>query len=111
MRSDSASTSCICIRPLAHGETAPIDAVFDGMSAHSRYVRFHGPRPRLTDTMRRQLTAVDDDRHVALVAEVSDGDDVIPVGVARLIAVGDDTAEVAFAVVDAWHVAASADSC
>lgn len=103
MRSDVARTPSIRIRPLAAGETAPIDAVFDGMSAHSRYLRFHGPRPRLTDTMRRQLAAVDDERHLALVAEVCEGDDVATVGVARLIAVGDDTAEVAFAVVDAWH--------
>ncbi|MBW3604218.1 MAG: GNAT family N-acetyltransferase [Actinobacteria bacterium] len=53
--------------------------------------------------MRRQLTAVDDDRHVALIAEVSNSDEVTAVGVARLIAVGDDTAEVTFAIVDAWH--------
>ncbi|MBW3604219.1 MAG: hypothetical protein KY460_04750 [Actinobacteria bacterium] len=45
MCSDSGRTPNIRIRPLVPGETAPIDAVFDGMSAHSRYLRFHGPDP------------------------------------------------------------------
>lgn len=93
----------IRLRSLAHGETAPVDAVFDGMSAHSRYLRFHGPRPRLTSDMRRLLSEVDTDRHIALVAEVDAGGAWHPAGIGRLITVADGVAEVSFAVVDAWH--------
>lgn len=99
----STATATIRLRPLRRGETEPVDAVFAGMSAHSRHLRFHGPRPRLTDAMRRALTDVDGRRHVALVAEVTDGDTVAAVGIGRVVALEDGVAEVAFAVVDAWH--------
>lgn len=99
----STATAHIRIRPLRTGETGPVDAVFEGMSAHSRYLRFHGPRPRLTASMRRQLAAVDGHRHIAVLAEVVDGDRVTTVGVARFIATGEGVGEVAFAVVDAWQ--------
>lgn len=99
----SVTSTTIRLRPLRHGETGPVDAVFDGMSSHSRHLRFHGPRPRLTDAMRRMLTDVDGRRHVALVAEAVDGGTVTPIGIGRLIATDDGTAEVAFSVVDAWH--------
>jgi GNAT superfamily N-acetyltransferase len=97
------ATGTIRLRPLRHSETAPVDAVFDGMSAHSRHLRFHGPRPRLTDAMRRMLTEVDGRRHVALVAEAVVGGVVTPIGIGRLIATDDGAAEVAFSVIDAWH--------
>ena len=99
----SVTTATIRLRPLRHGETAPVDTVFDGMSAHSRHLRFHGPRPRLTDAMRRMLTDVDGCRHVALVAEAVGGSAVTPIGIGRLIATDDGVAEVAFSVIDAWH--------
>jgi RimJ/RimL family protein N-acetyltransferase len=97
------TTGTIRLRPLRHGETEPVDTVFAGMSSQSRHLRFHGPRPRLTDAMRRMLTDVDGRRHVALVAEVVEGDDVAPIGIGHLIALDETTAEVAFSVVDAWH--------
>lgn len=68
-----------------------------------RHLRFHGPRPRLTDAMREMLADVDGRRRVALVAEVVDDGAVVPIGIGRLIAIDDAIAEVAFAVVDAWH--------
>lgn len=99
----TAATTTIRLRPLRHGEAGPVDTVFAGMSSHSRHLRFHGPRPRLTDAMRRMLTDVDGRRHVALVAELVEGEDVVPIGIGRLIAIDELTAEVAFSVVDAWH--------
>jgi RimJ/RimL family protein N-acetyltransferase len=97
------TTTTIRLRPLRRGETDVVDAVFAGMSDESRHLRFHGPRPRLTDAMRRALADADGSRHVALVAEVVEGDDVAPVGLAHLIALDGETAEIAFSVVDAWH--------
>lgn len=90
----------IRIRPLAHGEVAPLCAVFAGMSAHGRYLRFHTPLPRLTAPMQRLLTDVDGTRHVAVVAELAAPSGWRPVGIGRFIAIADGVAEVAFEVVD-----------
>lgn len=76
-----------------------VDTVFDGLSPRSRYLRFHAPVPRLTASMRRRLTDLDGLRKVAVVAECHR----TPVGIARLIATGEDTAEIALAVVDPWQ--------
>lgn len=97
------TTATIRLRPLCNGETDVVDAVFAGMSARSRRLRFHGPRPRLPAAMRRALADVDGRRHLALVAEVDDGAGIEPIGIGRLIALGDGVAEVAFAVADRWH--------
>lgn len=99
----AATTATIRLRPLRHGETEPVDTVFDGMSSNSRHLRFHGPRPRMTAAMRRMLTDVDGRQHVALVAEVVEGGDVTPIGLGHLIAIDETIGEVAFSVVDAWH--------
>lgn len=93
----------IHLRPMRHGEVAVVEAVFNGMSSHSRHLRFHGPRPRLTGPMRRELTNVDGHNHIAVVAEAVTDAGRAPVGIGRLIATGDGTAEVAFAVVDRWQ--------
>lgn len=93
----------VVLRPMRRDEVATVDAVFAGMSSHSRHLRFHGPRPRLTAAMRRELTAVDGERHVAVVAEVVTGSGHHPIGIGRLIATAPGTAEVAFEVVDRWH--------
>jgi len=78
---------------------AAVDAVFDGLSDYSRYLRFHAPMPRLTKSFRDQLTDLDGDRHAAVVAEVA-GE---PIGIARLVRTGPGAAEVAVAVVDRRH--------
>jgi GNAT superfamily N-acetyltransferase len=97
------ATTTIRLRPLRRGEVGPVDTVFEGMSSHSRHLRFHGPRPRLADAMRRKLTDVDGQRHVAIVAEVVEGEHVAPIGIGHLLAIDETTAEVAFSVVDAWQ--------
>jgi GNAT superfamily N-acetyltransferase len=78
---------------------AAVDAVFDGLSDHSRYLRFHAPVPRLTKAFRDRLVDLDGDGHAACVAEVLGR----PVGISRLVRTGRGTAEVAVAVVDRWH--------
>ncbi|WP_439660686.1 GNAT family N-acetyltransferase [Lentzea sp. HUAS TT2] len=82
-------------------DTAPeaVDAVFEGLSARSRYLRFHSPTPRLTASARRVLVDVDGERHSAVCARVG-GD---PIGIARVIKTGECGAEIAVAVVDLWQ--------
>lgn len=105
----------VTLRELGPGETDVLDAVFAGLSGHSRYLRFHGATPRLTGPVRRTLAAVDGRRHIAVAAFGPDG---VPIGIARLIgsggtqrrgaaapeAVGNLRAvELAIEVVDAWQ--------
>ncbi|MEU0882540.1 GNAT family N-acetyltransferase [Lentzea sp. NPDC005914] len=82
-------------------DTAPeaVDAVFEGLSARSRYLRFHSPTPRLTASARRVLTDVDGERHAAVCARIGGA----PIGIARLIKTGECGAEIAVAVVDLWQ--------
>jgi GNAT superfamily N-acetyltransferase len=76
--------------------------VFAGLSARSRYQRFHAGVPRLTAAMARHLAAVDGRRHVAFVAETGP-DGSPPVGLARYIVTAPGVADVAVEVVDAWQ--------
>ncbi|HWO62261.1 MAG TPA: GNAT family N-acetyltransferase [Umezawaea sp.] len=78
---------------------AAVDAVFDGLSDQSRYLRFHAPMPRLTKAFRDRLVDLDGHDHAAVVAEAL-GE---PIGISRLVRTGEGAAEVAVAVVDRWH--------
>lgn len=91
--------STAVLRPLGAGETDPLQAVFDGLSAQSRMDRYLVGVPRLTGSMTTALTAVDDHRHIAWLATVGDR----PAGIARAVRVGPATAELAFEVVDAFQ--------
>jgi len=90
------------IRPLEDGETGPVLAVFDGLRARSRELRFMSPKFRLTVTDLCHLTHVDGHDRVALVAELPDGR---PIGIARFVRNDTDSsaADVAVAVVDRWQ--------
>lgn len=87
------------LRPLDHGETEPLHAVFSQMSNASRYSRYLAGTPRLPAVMVAALTDLDGHRHGAWLATV----DGTPAGIARYVAVGPGTVEVAFEVVDAHH--------
>jgi GNAT superfamily N-acetyltransferase len=90
------------LRELRRDDAATLDAIMTGLSPHSRHLRFHSPLRRLTAGMRGTLLDVDGHDHVGLVATTGrDG----PIGVARFIRdpVHRTEAEIAFAVVDAWH--------
>ena len=93
--------TAITLRPLGHGEEAPLLSVFEGMSGDSRALRYLTGLPRLPRPMLSLLTDVDDDRHVAWLASV-DGE---PAGVARYVRLPGSatTAEIAFEVVDRHH--------
>lgn len=89
------------LRPLDAGEADALLAVFDGMSASSRALRYLTGLPRLPSQMLSVLTAVDGDRHVAWLASV----DGVPAGIGRYVRVPGcpTSAELAFEVVDEQH--------
>jgi GNAT superfamily N-acetyltransferase len=87
------------LRPLGPGETGPLREVFAQMSDASRYSRYLAGTPRLPAAMLAALADVDGRRHAAWLASV----DGAPAGIARYVAVGPGTVEVAFEVVDAHH--------
>jgi RimJ/RimL family protein N-acetyltransferase len=93
----------LVVRPLEAGDRGRLAAAFGRMSERTRYRRFLGPKPRLTDAELTYLTAIDHRTHEALAAV--DPDDGAIVGVARYAAEPDrpGTADVAFFVVDAWQ--------
>ena len=100
---ETTSVPGVTLRPLEPGDRASVLEVFDGLGPRSRELRFLAPKPRLTEADLRQLTAVDRQDHVALVAtSASHGR---PVGVARFVREADapDSADVAVAVVDDWQ--------
>jgi RimJ/RimL family protein N-acetyltransferase len=91
------------VRPLASGEAAVVQEVFDGLSDASRRQRFAGAKPALSKGDLELLTAVDHQDHEAFVA--LEPDTGRAVGEARLVRDGNDprVGEVAFAVTDAWQ--------
>jgi ribosomal protein S18 acetylase RimI-like enzyme len=92
----------LTIRPLATGDTATVEALFDRLGVESRARRFNGAKPRLSSTELSQL-ALADSRHHSLVAYVEG--DKQPAGIAQLVRDADDWthAEIAFAVADCYH--------
>ncbi len=93
----------IRVRPIAADDRARLAAMFAGLSDRSRYLRFHGAKPRLSERELTYLTDVDHRRHEALVA--LDAQDGSIVGVARYATAAGDagTADFAVAVADAWQ--------
>ena len=93
----------VLIRPITNDDRATLIHVFERLSARSRYLRFLGPKSRLTERELDYLTQVDHADHEALLAmDMADGQ---PLGVCRYVRVPPDgaAAEVAVAVVDAWQ--------
>ena len=74
------------------------------LSQQSRYERFLGGGVKLTPELLARLVNVDFSRDAALIATVAFGDSETPVGVGRYArTAGDDTAEVAVTIADAWQ--------
>jgi GNAT superfamily N-acetyltransferase len=100
-RGGSAVESLVRIRELGPGDVdvEVVDVVFAGLSPHSRYLRFQAPVAELSAATRRDLTALDGCTHVALAAFVR----VDPIGIVRIIDLGDGRGELAVEVVDRWQ--------
>lgn len=93
----------VLIRPITNDDRATLIRIFERLSARSRYLRFLGPKSRLTERELDYLTQVDHADHEALLAtDMADGQ---PLGVCRYVRTPSDgaAAEVAIAVVDAWQ--------
>lgn len=101
-RQETTAGGRVTVRDLRRDEGDVLDALMAGLSARSRYLRFHAPIPALSAGMRRVLLDVDGRDRIALVAEAADG---TPVGIARTSrdrgCPGE--AEIAVSTVDAWH--------
>jgi RimJ/RimL family protein N-acetyltransferase len=91
--------SAVELRPLEPGDEGAVLEIFAGLGPRSRELRFLTPKPRLTGADLRQLTAVNQRDHVAILALVRER----PIGVARFVRdqAHPDSADVAVAVVDA----------
>jgi ribosomal protein S18 acetylase RimI-like enzyme len=92
----------VTVRPLANGDTATVDALFDRLGPASRERRYHAAKPRLTSDELARLAQVGPDSHV-VVAHV-DGDP-LPAGMARLVRDACDrtAGELAFEVADRYQ--------
>jgi GNAT superfamily N-acetyltransferase len=91
--------SLVRIRELGPGDGDVVDVVFAGLSPHSRYLRFQSPVTELSAATRRSLTALDGRTHVALAAFTQGR----PVGIVRIIDLGDGRGELAVEVVDRFQ--------
>ncbi|MGZ5401146.1 MAG: GNAT family N-acetyltransferase, partial [Nocardioides sp.] len=89
------------LRLLEPGESARVQEVFDQMSGHSRFLRFHAATPRLTGQALRYLSAVRPGRHSAVVALLEGR----AIGLARWVRLHHEpgTAELAADVGDAYQ--------
>ena len=91
------------LRPIRPSDAGELLAIFNGMSTQSRWLRFLTAKPRLLPRELRYFTEVDHHSHEAIIAlGLRDGRGL---GVARFVRLPDDPAcaDVAVAVVDAWH--------
>lgn len=96
---DGASVELRLLRP---DDEPALRRAFDALSSESRYRRFHGHVPRLSDAAWRYLCRVDDHDHVALVAVTAAGGIV---AVARFVRLRERSseAELAVTIADAWQ--------
>ncbi len=96
--------SSIHIRAIRSDDKVRLFEHFTGLSTHSRYQRFFGTKRALTREELRNLTELDFQTHVALVATLYDGVEERIIGVGRYIVGSRPTrAEVAFAVLDEYQ--------
>lgn len=94
---DTAAT--LLVRPLQAQDAAAEQAFVSALSAASRYRRFHIALRELPPSLLRAMTEVDQQRHVAFVAQTPDGEIIADARYVHLDEAGQD-AEFALAVAD-----------
>jgi len=97
--------SRITIRPSLPQDVELQQTFFRSLSLESRYCRFLTRIGELPPAMAEAFANADHRRHLALIAEVFEGDREIMIGEARYIVDARDpgVAEFALAVADDWH--------
>jgi GNAT superfamily N-acetyltransferase len=96
--------SQVLIRPITSQDGQAERAFIEGLSPESRRFRFLGQVKYPSDALIKQLTDIDNDRQMAFVAVIPDGDRERIVGVSRYgMDAGGTSCECAVTVDDAWH--------
>jgi GNAT superfamily N-acetyltransferase len=97
--------SRIHVRAIHTDDRERLLAHFKGLSDRSVVFRFHGAKRSLSESELTQLTQVDFETHVALVATFGTAPERPIIGVARYIVIENhpDRAEVGFAVLDQFQ--------
>src|SRR4051794_18023393 len=93
----AADGGTVHLRPITPGDADGLVALHGRLSEQTRYFRFFGPYPHLSQRDVERFTVVDHVRRVAIVATL--GEDLI--GVARFETIAPGSAEVAFVIEDA----------
>ncbi|MDQ6774835.1 MAG: GNAT family N-acetyltransferase, partial [Actinomycetota bacterium] len=88
----------VAIRPIRGDDAGRLEASHALLSPDTRYRRFLGVKPRLTENEVRYLTQVDQHDHVALIATPARDPELI-IGVGRFIRDRDDPSAAEFAIV------------
>jgi len=94
----------VTVRPVLPQDADAEQSFVSGLSPQSRRLRFHGAVNRLPDSLLQAMTAIDYQRHLALIAESIDDDGSGRlVGDARYVVDEAGGAEFAVAVADDWQ--------
>ena len=94
----------VTLRPIRPEDEGIEQEFVRNLSDESRYLRFRDAVRELSPRMLSQLTRVDYDRHLALIAVTERGGRELQVGVARYVAEGNGrSCEFAIAIADDWQ--------
>jgi ribosomal protein S18 acetylase RimI-like enzyme len=91
------------VRPIDPADRVPLADAFARLSDQSRFQRFLGPKPRLSERELDYLTDVDHVTHEALVAIDETTGQIVGVGRYATGHGGGTVADLALAVADAWQ--------
>jgi GNAT superfamily N-acetyltransferase len=91
----------VTLRPIRRTDVGALRTFFRGLSAESRYLRFHASVTDLSEAQWDYLVSADGWNHVAVVAWIESA--VVGVGRFIRLAHSPEKAEVAFAVADAFQ--------
>jgi GNAT superfamily N-acetyltransferase len=92
--------SFLRIRELGPDDGDIVDVVFARLSPRSRYLRYQSHATELSPATRRSLNALDGRSQVALAAFAAHRG---PIGIVRILDLGQGCAELAVEVVDRWQ--------
>jgi ribosomal protein S18 acetylase RimI-like enzyme len=91
------------IRALRPSDRSALENAVDRTSPLSLYRRFFAVRTVFTEAQASYFVDVDFKKHVALVAVVNEGTAPLIAGGGRYVLVGNDKAEIAFMIIDAYQ--------